>query len=183
MRPPSVFLAVLVPVALVVGVWLGGHPDTLPGFARDSLVADPDGRQYEQALDTIQRDYYRKVDRQQLLNKSIGAAVDSLDDQFSHYFSPREYTDFQLDTEGRFEGVGMTVSAAKQGLRVAEGYKGSPAAKGGLKSGDLIVRVNGRSLAGKTSDQATTLIKGPEGTSVTLGVRTGGGKERELKLK
>jgi carboxyl-terminal processing protease len=183
MRLPTVFLAVLIPVALVLGVWLGGHPDTLPGFARDALVSDSDGRQYEQALDTIQRDYYRKVDRDQLLNKSIGAAVDSLDDQFSHYFSPREYTDFQLDTEGQFEGVGMTVSTVKQGLRVEEVYKGSPADKGGLKGGDLIVSVNGRSLAGKTSDQATALIKGPEGSTVTLGVRSGGGKERDLKLK
>jgi carboxyl-terminal processing protease len=183
MRLPTVLLAALIPVALVLGVWLGGHPDTLPGFARDALVSDSDGRQYEQALDTIQRDYYRKVDRDQLLNKSIGAAVDSLDDQFSHYFSPREYTDFQLDTEGQFEGVGMTVSTVKQGLRVAEVYKGSPADKGGLKGGDLIVSVNGHSLAGKTSDQATALIKGPEGTTVTLGVRSGGGKERELKLK
>src|SRR4051794_25293186 len=183
MRLPTVLLAALIPVALVLGVWLGGHPDTLPGFARDALVSDSDGRQYEQALDTIQRDYYRKVDRDQLLNKSIGAAVDSLDDQFSHYFSPREYTDFQLDTEGQFEGVGMTVSTVKQGLRVEEVYKGSPADKGGLKGGDLIVRVNGRSLAGKTSEQATALIKGPEGTTVTLGVRTGDAKERELKLK
>src|SRR3954451_847734 len=183
MRLPTVFLAVLIPVALVLGVWLGGHPDTLPGFARDALVSDSDGRQYEQALDTIQRDYYRKVDRQQLLNKSIGAAVDSLQDQVSHYFSPQAYTDFQLDTEGQFEGVGMTVSTVKQGLRVEQVYKNSPAGKGGLKAGDLIVSVNGRPLAGKTSDQATALIKGPEGTTVTLGMRSGDGKTRDLKLK
>jgi carboxyl-terminal processing protease len=183
-RLPSVIFAVLIPFALVVGIWLGGHPDTLPGFARDSLVGDSDGRQYEQAIDTIERDYYRKVDREQLLNKSIASAVDSLNDQFSHYFSPRDYADFQLDTEGQFEGVGMTVSTVKQGLRVEEVYKGSPADKGGLKEGDLIVSVNGRSLAGKTSDQATALIKGPEGTTVTLGVRSpSGGKERTLKLK
>src|SRR3954468_17962373 len=110
MRLPSVFIAVLIPFALVVGIWLGGHPDSLPGFARSTLVADSDGRLYEQAVDTIERDYYRKVDRKQLLNKSLGAAVDSLQDQFSHYFSPRDYEQFQLDTEGQLEGVGMTVS-------------------------------------------------------------------------
>src|SRR3954454_12954325 len=116
------FLAVLISIALILGIWLGGHPDFLPGAARDTLVADSDGRLYEQAVDTIERDYYRKVDRKQLLDKSFGAAVSSLQDQFSHYFSPKDYTSFQLDTEGRFEGVGMSVRAVKQGLRVEEVY-------------------------------------------------------------
>jgi carboxyl-terminal processing protease len=173
---------VLVGAALVLGIFLGGHPDFLPGFARDTLVADSDGRLYEQAVDTIERDYYRDVDRKALLNKSLTAAVASLQDQFSHYFSPKDYTAFQLDTEGRFEGVGMTVSAVKQGLRVEEVYKGSPAAEGGLKAGDLIVSVNGQSLAGKSSGEATALIKGPAGSTVTLGVRSDG-KTRTLRLK
>ena len=90
MRPRNVLLAILIPLALVLGVFLGGHPDFLPGFARETLVADSDGRLYEQAVDTIERDYYRKVDRKDLLNKSLGAAVESLDDQFSHYFSPKD---------------------------------------------------------------------------------------------
>jgi carboxyl-terminal processing protease len=175
-------LAVLIPVALVLGIWLGGHPDFLPGFARNALVADGDGQQYEQAIDTIERDYYRKVDRKDLLNKSLGAAVESLQDQFSHYFSPKDYTQFQLDTEGQFEGVGMTVTEVKQGLRVMEVYNPSPANSGGLKKGDLIVSVNGKPLAGKTSDQATALIKGPAGSTVTLGVKSGD-KTKTLKLK
>src|SRR5689334_23916659 len=137
-------LAVLIPVALILGIWLGGHPANLPGVARNTLVADSDGRLYEQAVDTIERDYYRKVDRKALLNKSLSAAVDSLDDQFSHYFSPRDYEQFQLDTEGQFEGVGMTVTEVKQGLRVMEVYDNSPAKAGGLKKGDLIVSVNGK---------------------------------------
>src|SRR3954452_15411896 len=175
-------LAVLAPLALVVGIWLGGHPDFLPGFARNALVADGDGQQYEQAIDTIERDYYRKVDRKDLLNKSLGAVVESLQDQFSHYFSPTDYTQFQLDTEGQFEGVGMTVTEVKQGLRVMEVYDNSPAKSGGLKAGALIVAVNGKSLAGKTSDQATALIKGPAGSSVSLGVKSGD-TTKTLRLK
>ena len=49
-------LVALIPTALVIGIFLGGHPGTLPGFARDALVNDSDGRLYEDALDTIQRD-------------------------------------------------------------------------------------------------------------------------------
>src|SRR3954452_13516761 len=170
---------VLMGLALVLGIWLGGHPRTLPGFARDTLVSDSDGRLYEDAIDTIERDYYRKVDRHALLNTSLGAAVESLQDQFSHYFSPKDYAAFELDTEGQFEGVGMSVREVKDGLRVEEVYKGSPAQEGGLKVGDVIVKVNGRSLAGKTSDQSTALIKGPAGSTVRLALRSG----RELRLK
>src|SRR6476620_1666307 len=182
MRLRTVLVAIFIPVALVLGVFLGGHPDSLPGVARDTLVADSDGRLYEEAVDTIERDYYRKVDRKDLLNKSLGAAVESLQDQFSHYFSPKDYTQFELDTEGQFEGVGMTVTEVKQGLRVMEVYDHSPAKSGGLKKGDLIVSVNGKPLAGKTSDQATALIKGPAGSTVTLGVKSGD-KTKTLKLK
>jgi carboxyl-terminal processing protease len=181
-RHTAPFLAVLIPLALVLGIWLGGHPDRLPGVARDTLVADSDGRLYQEAVDTIERDYYRKVDRRQLLNTSLGAAVDSLHDQFSNYFTPSAYTGFQESTEGEFEGVGMTVSATKQGLRIEHVYERSPAKAGGLKPGDLILRVDGRPLAGKTSDEATALIKGKAGTSVTLSVDDGK-NVRDVRLK
>ena len=161
-------LVALIPIALVLGIFLGGHPSTLPGFARDALVNDSDGRLYEEAMDTIERDYYRKIDRKQLLNTSLSSAVESLQDQFSHYFSPKAYSEFQLDTEGRFEGVGMAVQQVKEGLRVEEVYDDSPAQASGLKVGDIIASVDGKSLSGKTSDQSTALIKGPAGSPVTI---------------
>src|SRR5688500_13962495 len=95
-------LVLLLPVLLVAGIWLGGHPENLPEPVRDTLVADTEGRVFEEALDTIERDYYREVDRDQLLDESLDDAVNSLDDRFSHYFAPRDYTDFQQATEGRF---------------------------------------------------------------------------------
>ena len=161
--PGPPLLALFIPLALVLGIWLGGHPDWLPGFARETLVADSDGRLYEEAIDTIERDYYRKVDRDALLNTSLSAAVESLQDQFSHYFDPKEYTNFQLDTEGRFEGVGMSVRAVKQGLRVEEVYDGSPAKEGGLKAGDIIVAANGKLARGQDVGRVDRADQGPGG--------------------
>jgi len=175
-------LVILLPVVLAAGIWLGGHPDALPDPVRDALVADSDGRIYEQAIDTIERDYYREVDRKQLLDKSLEQAVGSLDDRFSHYFAPRDYDDFQEATEGRFEGVGMTVEEIERGLRVLTVYDGSPADRGGLKPGDVITRVDGRSIAGASSEESTTKIKGPAGTPVRLTVRTEG-KPRDVTLR
>jgi carboxyl-terminal processing protease len=175
-------LVILLPVLLVAGIWLGGHPENLPSGVRDTLVADTDGRVYEEAIDTLERDYYRKVDRKKLLDQSLEQAVGSLDDRFSHYFAPRDFTDFQAATEGRFEGVGMTVEEIERGLRVLTVYKGSPADRGGLKPGDVITHVDGRPIAGDSSEESTTRIKGPAGTSVRLTVRSKG-ESRELTLE
>jgi len=54
-------------VVLVLGVWLGGHPSNLPGPVRDVLVGDEQGQTYDEAIDTISDNYYRKVSRDQLL--------------------------------------------------------------------------------------------------------------------
>jgi carboxyl-terminal processing protease len=175
-------LLILLPVMLFAGIWLGGHPENLPDPVRDTLVADSQGRVFEEALDTIERDYYREVDRDELLDQSLERAVGSLDDRFSHYFAPRDYTDFQAATEGKFEGVGMTVEEVERGLRVLTVYEGSPAARGGLEPGDVITHVNGRSIAGQSSEESTTRIKGPAGTPVRLTVRSGG-ESRELTLR
>jgi carboxyl-terminal processing protease len=181
-RSPVPVLVVLLPVLLVAGIWLGGHPSTLPGFVRDAFVDDGDAQVYDEAVDLITRDYYRKVDRENLLDESLGAAVKSLDDQFSSYFSPEDYADFQEATQGQFEGVGMTVEEAPRGLKVLTVYEGSPADKGGLKPGDVVTEVNGRSIAGDSSEASTAKIKGPAGTSVTLTVATGE-REREVRLR
>src|SRR5919108_410085 len=177
--PLLLFMGVL---ALAVGIWLGGHPSSLPGPVRDALVADTDGRVYDEAIDTLERDYYRPVDRKQLLNQSLDHAIRSLDDRFSNYFAPRDFADFQQATEGRFEGVGMTVEPVDDGLRVITVYEGSPADRGGLRSGDVITHVDGRSIAGASSEESTTRIKGPAGTEVKLSVRTGK-QTRELTLE
>jgi carboxyl-terminal processing protease len=176
-------LLVLLPLVLVGGIWLGGHPDTLPGAVRETLVADSQGRLYDEAMGIIKRDYYRTVQDQRLLDQSLDAAVKSLDDRFSNYFSPLDYAHFTEVTGGAFEGVGMTVEQDPKGLRVISVYTGSPAARGGLKPGDVIVEVDGKSLAGTSSTEATARIKGPAGSTVTLTVRTPKRAERTVRLQ
>ena len=182
-RSPTPLLALLLPVFLVAGVWLGGHPGNLPGFARDALVDDSQGRVYDEALDAIADNYYRPVDKDELLDESLSAGIKSLDDRFSAYFDPKTYKEFEEATQGAFEGVGLTVAEVKRGLRVVTVFDGSPARRAGIKPRDVITAVDGESLAGRTSDEATTLIKGPAGSSVSLTVVTGKAAPRTLKLR
>jgi carboxyl-terminal processing protease len=76
----------------------------------------------------------------------------------------------------------MNVAEVERGLRVLTVFDDSPAKRGGIRSGDVITAVDGHSLAGKTSEQATTLIKGPAGTPVTLTVVRGKAAPRDVRL-
>ena len=166
-------IGLFAPFLFLAGIYLGGHPQALPDFLRDPLVADGKAQVYEEATDVIGAEFFRKVDEDKLLDTSLGAAVQSLDDQFSHYFDPKTYKEFQEATAGEFEGVGMTVQEHPRGLKIAEVFKDGPAAKAGLKRGDLITAVDGKSLKGKPSTAATAQIKGPAGTTVRLTIVSG----------
>ena len=180
MRRLLPLLAVLlVPLTLVLGIYLGGHPDALPGPVRDALVQDTRGQVVDRALSMIESDYYRDVDPDELLDTSLEAAVKSLDDPFSHYFDPEAFAHFKEATSGEFEGVGMTVQEHERGLRIMQTFEGGPAHRAGLRRGDLILEVDGRSIAGKPSEASVALIKGEAGTEVRLTIRSDGERRTE----
>jgi carboxyl-terminal processing protease len=163
-----VVLAVLLPILLIAGLWLGGHPEHLPGFIRDAFVANQQERVVDEAIERISRDYYRPVSSGQLSNASISGAVASLDDRFSHYLSPNEFREFSAPPH--FTGIGVSVGPEHRGLLIAHVFDSSPAARAGLQAGEVIVAVDGRKLAGLTPEAAANLIKGPPGTDVQIAV-------------
>jgi carboxyl-terminal processing protease len=173
-------------VLLCAGLWLGGHPGSLPGFVREVFVAEPGGLTAE-AAEVIEDSYYRRVGPEELGNASLQGMVRELrkrnKDRFSEYFSPKSLEAFNQSIEGHFSGIGLSVVPVKRGLRAAQVFPGSPADKAGIEVGDTIVSVDGESIAGQSSNEATAKIKGPEGTEVTVGVRDSKtGRERELTL-
>src|SRR5437588_7098762 len=68
--------------ALGLGLWLGGHPDDLPGFLRNTFVADHQQRLIDLAAQRISRDYYRPIPQTELVNSSIAGMVSQLHDRF-----------------------------------------------------------------------------------------------------
>ena len=169
--------------ALFVGIWLGGHPENLPGALQDAFV-DEDRALRAEVIDTIEDNFYKRVDEERLDDASLKGIVDSLEDPFSHYLTPKEASQFNESVSGEFEGVGMNVEQDRRGLKVLRVFEGSPAAEAGIKRGDFILSVNGRSIAGVNSDVATSRIKGEAGTTVELSVVTPGDDgPRELKVE
>jgi len=185
-RGAVAFAAALL-VFLAAGLYLGGHPRDLPEPLREVFVDETGGLTAE-AAEAIEGSYYRSVGGHELSNGSLQGMVKQLrksneEDHYSEYFSPEALASFNQEIEGHFSGIGTTVAPAKKGLRVMTVFPRSPADEAGIKPGDVIVSVEGESLAGQSLTEATKKIKGPEGTQVTLGVRDGkSGKVRELKI-
>jgi carboxyl-terminal processing protease len=169
-------------IGLVIGLWAGGHPADLPGFLRGAFVSDDRATRAE-LIDSIEDNFYRPVSRSALEDASLKGIVGALHDPFSHYLTPQEAKSFQESVEGQFEGVGMSVAEDRRGLRVVNVFAGSPAIRAGIRRGDLITAVNGRSIAGESSEVATAKIKGRPGTHVRLGVLSpASGRKREISL-
>jgi len=160
-------------LALVAGIWLGGHPERLPDPVADAFVEEDRALRAE-LIDSIEDNFYRTVDEEDLDDASLKGIVQALDDPYSHYLTPKEAKQFEESVSGEFEGVGMNVEEDRRGLKVLRVFDGSPAKRAGVARGDFILSVDGRSIAGVNSDVATSRIKGPAGTSVELEVFTPG---------
>lgn len=160
----------------------------LVGPVQDLLPEIGEQSRSEEALEEIERSYFRPVDGDELRDASINGAIREIsrenDDRFSHYFDPRTFRRFQQSTSGEFAGIGLNVVESKRGLRVARVFEKTPAKEAGISVGDQIVAVEGDSLAGVSSTAAANRIKGKPGTEVTIVLIDGRtGERRELEVE
>lgn len=99
---------------------------------------------------------------------AIKGLASSYGDPYTVFFPPVESKMFQEDIAGNFEGVGMEIGIKDNQLQVVTPLKGSPAEKAGVKAGDLIIKIGDKATSDMSVDQAVKLIRGPQGTSITL---------------
>jgi carboxyl-terminal processing protease len=167
----DVLIAAGAVLLLLIGVWFGGHPSWLPSPLRSAFVSKTaNERLVQTTLDLISKDYYKRVNTKALLNDGLESAVASLNDPYSHYYPPTLYRSFQQETNPQVAGIGVAVAAqpVHGGIEIEEVFQGSPAAKAGLRHGDVITGVGAKSLAGRTVAQGSKLIRGSAGTPVRL---------------
>ena len=142
----------------------------------DEVFEDPSLS--DEAISVIEENYFRVPDPERLGQDSVSGMVEELrrryDDRFSHYFDPKTLEDFEAQTSGQFQGVGLGVIEAKDGLRVTQVYQDTPAEAAGIDVGDVIVAADGEALRDLSAEAAAAKIKGEPGTSVMLQVRPRG---------
>jgi carboxyl-terminal processing protease len=181
-RSSTAYLAAFcVVIAFVAGIVVGGTT----GLTESLGFSGGGDSTRAQILDSVEEDFYKKVDRDKLEEASYDGIVRSLDDRFSHYFTPEETEQFEKAVnDPQFEGIGVSVAENDKGLRIVQVYDDSPAKKAGLLKDDLITEVAGKSIAGQPSDVSTSKIRGKAGTSVRLTVVTPSTKrEREVTIE
>ena len=105
----------------------------------------------------------------------VRGMVRFVDEGHTYFLDPQQYRDYQSWSRGdnTYVGIGISVSARNSDPRIVEVYENTPAQKAGLRAGDVLVRINDKSVQGMALDEMTTLVRGPVGTEVQLTVRRG----------
>ena len=117
----------------------------------------------------VKTDYVEPVDEKKLIGDAISGMVAGLDPH-SQYFDKKSWKEFREATTGRFIGIGIEMGMEDGFVKVVSPIEGSPAFRAGLKSGDLITRIDDTPVKGLTVDQAVKRMRGEPNTKVTLSV-------------
>ena len=128
----------------------------------------------------INTSYVDDLDPAKLMRTGIDAMLESLD-PYTNYISETEIEGFRYITDGKYNGIGALIRKMGDYVTITEPYADCPAAKAGLKAGDIILAVDGKSAKGKTSDDVSNILKGFPGTEVVLTVQRPG-ESKELKI-
>ncbi|HET7176911.1 MAG TPA: S41 family peptidase [Gammaproteobacteria bacterium] len=134
-------------------------------------------------MQLVKEEYVEPVDDKTLIHGAIRGLLGNLDPH-SDFLDKSEFSDMQSLTSGEFNGIGIDVGLGDDnGIIVVSPIDGSPAARAGVKAGDEILEVNGTSTDGLSLDQASDLMRGKPGTSVTLTLLPeGSDKPKTVKL-
>lgn len=139
---------------------------------------------FRQNYNRIITEYYRPVKPLELKYAGMQGMVASLGDPHTLYLPPKEAQAFSDDTKANYAGVGARLAPDPLGAKIATVFEDGPAHAAGVKVGDLITAVNGKSISGQEIDKIVEQIKGPESTVVKLTViRKGLTKPLELSVK
>jgi carboxyl-terminal processing protease len=129
--------------------------------------------------DLLKEKYVNKnsIDAQKMVYGAIQGMLNATGDHYTTFFDPTATKSFSQDLEGSFEGIGAELGIKDDILTVIAPLDGSPSAKAGLRAGDKIIKIDGKSTSDVTIDAAVDLIRGKKGTTVTLTVLHAGDQE------
>ena len=123
------------------------------------------------ALQVVKSRYVEEVPMETLMTGAVKGMINSLGDPHSIYMDAKLFKEFMIETEGSFGGVGIVLGVKDKTLTVVSPIEGTPGDKAGIKSGDQIVKIEGKDTKDMALDEAVSKIRGPEGTAVTLTIK------------
>lgn len=136
-------------------------------------------RQINLLLDVLkytEENYVEEIDKEKLLNSAIKGLLKPLD-PFTQFMEPDVYKELKVETEGQFGGLGIKITVRDEWITVITPLPGTPAYKAGILPNDRIIKIEGESTYGMSSDDAVKKLRGQPGTKVTITIQREGLKE------
>lgn len=140
---------------------------------------------YRRVRNFVLDNYVEEPDPDELVRVALTGMLESLDEYSRYYHTADEIEGYRRETRGSFAGIGIVFSfaiGAENQVHVLFPFEGSPAARAGVRVGDLITSVDGESIVGLPQGQLSTVFIGEEGSTVTLGLVGLDGEERLAKI-
>ncbi|WP_300257681.1 S41 family peptidase [Clostridium sp.] len=173
-------LAMGVALTLIIGVSVyagnrltafGILPITNVSEVQSSLEKVNDIENFKKVLEIremLYRWYDGKIDDSKLSEGAIKGMVSSLGDQYTYYMNEKEFSDFKEKSQGNYMGIGIQVAAKDGKIVVISPIQGGPAEKVGIKTGDVILKINGEAVSGNELDKAVSMMKGTTKENIKL---------------
>ena len=156
---------------IVVCALVGGF------FGRSALVAQdrvPDQyKVFTAAVAAVENEYSGQVESDRLVYGAISGMLQTLDPH-SSFFDPKSYSQMRERQEGRYYGLGISISVIGEDITVANVFEASPAYQKGIRRGDVIAKIEGEDTKGWTSEKAVSKLRGQKGTFVNVGMKRSG---------
>jgi carboxyl-terminal processing protease len=156
---------VLIVVLLGLFIVLGLYNDSKVSALDRGVYKDI--KTFNEVFDMVRKNYVDEVDSSTLIQGAINGMIKSLDPH-SAFMTPEIYKELEVETQGRFGGIGIEITLLKDVLTVVSPIEDTPAFKAGIKSGDQIIKIDGKSTKDITIMEAVKKLRGPQDTKVTI---------------
>ena len=147
---------------------LFGRTDDAP--ANDDKDMGDSAQAFAQVYSVIEQNYADKVDADKAIYDGAIPGMLRVLDPHSNFFDPKQYSALQEEQRGHYYGVGMQVGPRDNKVIVIAPFAGAPAYRAGIRPGDIIVGVDGKSTDSMTTSGVADLLKGPKGTTVHIAI-------------
>jgi carboxyl-terminal processing protease len=167
---PGRYLKIGAMAALLLMVVLAAYDRNPVGSAQAYNDSTYDQiRLFSEALSIVRKSYVEEPETRELVRGAIRGMLNSLDPH-SSFMDPDMYKEMQIDTQGEFQGIGITIGIRDKVLTVIAPIDDTPAFRAGILAGDKIIMIEDKSTKDMTLFEAVKLMRGPKGTDVTINI-------------